>query len=41
MMNLFLFIGLMISMGAFIHIHKQSLKAEVQKPVKKALIGTH
>ncbi|ASM49986.1 tight adherence protein C [Pseudoalteromonas espejiana DSM 9414] len=37
MIDLFLFIGLMISMGAFIHIHKQSLKAEVQKPVKKSI----
>ncbi|MEI8640522.1 hypothetical protein P4S68_03235 [Pseudoalteromonas sp. Hal099] len=34
MIDLFLFVGLLVSMGAFIHIQKQSLKAEVQQPIK-------
>ncbi|KYL34124.1 secretion system protein [Pseudoalteromonas agarivorans] len=34
MIDIFLFVGLLVSMGAFIHIQKQSLKAEVQQPIK-------
>lgn len=35
MIDIFLLVGLLMSMGSFIHIQKQSLKAEVQQPVKK------
>jgi len=37
MIDIFLFIGLLVSMGAFIHIQKQSLKAEIKQPVKTNL----
>lgn len=35
MIDILLLIGLLVSMGSFIHIHRQSLKVELDKPDTK------